>query len=183
MKRKDRPDYHSLKLAPGDASSMLLKYQGAVTTEVIDSLLSLVQHRLESDEPNISLQKKVYSVLMECIQNIRLHVDLERDQEFASGYISLERKAGNYEIITANFVSRQSVSTLKNIIENINSKTAPGALKDLYNEVIVNRIFGARGGGGLGLIDIARKTGKLNYALDDVNEDYSLFTFSVSIKG
>lgn len=183
MTKKDQPDQYPLKPDAMLADSMLLKYQGAVTSEVIDSLLSLVQHRLESSESDVGVHKKVYSVFMECIQNIRLHVSHQKDVNYETGFISLERLPDKYEIIAANFVATESTTALVDKIEKINSKGSPEELRKFYNEVIVNRIFGANGGGGLGLIDIARKTtGKLNYSLDKVNEDYSFFTLKATVK-
>lgn len=69
------------------------------------------------------------------------------------------------------------------MLECINAQKTNDDLKKLYNEVMANKIFGARGGGGLGLIDVARKsTGKLNYSMDTINNHYSFFTLNVAIK-
>ena len=38
------------------------------------------------------------------------------------------------------------------------------------------------GGGGLGMVDIARKSGnQLVYSFEDVNEDYGLFTLIIKV--
>lgn len=165
---------------------LCLKYQGAITPQVVDPLLTMVLHRLESIEPNINIQKKVYSILMECAQNICLHVNeysegLEWDT--TCGYLSVECNQDAYQVISGNFISNEKREALTSILEKINNLETPEELKNLYNKVISNHVFGANGGGGLGLIDVARKsTGKLNYSFDTLNSNYSFFTLNIVIK-
>lgn len=169
----------------GASNRILLKYQGAVTAEVIDSMLAITMHRLERIEPNINMQKKVYTILMECAQNLCLHVEKNMEDlhlDPSCGYLSLEGIRSGYQVISANFVSCQKINSLVNLLEHINSQKTTEDLKKLYNQVMINRTFGVKGGGGLGLIDVARRsTGKLNYSLDAVNNKYSFFTLNVTI--
>jgi len=66
-------------------------------------------------------------------------------------------------------------------LEKINSLTKE-ELKDFYKFVLNNQEFSAKGGGGLGLIDIARKTGsKLVYTFEPYDENFHFFDFSVVI--
>ena len=55
-------------------------------------------------------------------------------------------------------------------------------LKDLYKIVLNNDEFSAKGGGGLGFIEMARKSGnKFGFELLRQNKDYSFFVFEVLI--
>lgn len=167
--------------------SILLKYHGAVTSEVIDPFLAVVQHRLECIEPNLNLQKKVYSILMECAQNISVHTDYDQKEgsmvKGPCGYLSVESTHDGYQIISANCVLNAKRNELEDTLKSINNLDTPEDLKSLYNKVISNKACRIRGGAGLGLIDVARKsTGKLNYSFDVMNDDYSFFTLNVAIK-
>ena len=168
------------------SGGILLKYQGAMTEEVIHPLLMVVQHRLECIEPDINLQKKVYSIMMECAQNIYLHADSTSGNgklDTSLSHLSLESNKEGYSIISANFVCNGKRTDLINILENINNLKTPQELKNLYNNVMINKSFSSKGGGGLGLIDVARKTtGKLNYTFDNLINDYSFFTLHIEIK-
>jgi len=55
-------------------------------------------------------------------------------------------------------------------------------LRALYKQVLSNGIFSEKGGGGLGFIDIAKKSGqKLEYDFRPVDDDYSFFVLEISI--
>ena len=55
-------------------------------------------------------------------------------------------------------------------------------LKAYYKEILNNGELSEKGGGGLGLIDIAKKSrNKLQYSFREIDEDYSFFTLTVKI--
>jgi hypothetical protein len=55
-------------------------------------------------------------------------------------------------------------------------------LKDLYKEVLNRDERSGKGGGGLGMIDIARKTGKkLNFDFIRINDKLSFFSLNITI--
>jgi hypothetical protein len=66
-------------------------------------------------------------------------------------------------------------------LDDINALTKE-ELKDYYKEILNNGEMSMKGGGGLGMIDIARKTGqKLNYNFMSVDEKYSFFSLNIKI--
>ncbi|MGE3825971.1 MAG: DUF6272 family protein, partial [Bacteroidia bacterium] len=65
--------------------------------------------------------------------------------------------------------------------ERINSMTSE-ELKTLYKEILNNDQLSSKGGGGLGMIDIARKTGeKLNFNFVEINNKYSFFSLNIKV--
>ena len=55
-------------------------------------------------------------------------------------------------------------------------------LKAYYKQVLNNGEISDKGGGGLGFIDIAKKSGeKLVYNIREIDENYSFFTLTVKI--
>ena len=55
-------------------------------------------------------------------------------------------------------------------------------LKLFYKETLNNGTMNIKRGGGLGLIDIARKSGeKLQYNIREINDSFSFFTLTVKI--
>ena len=66
-------------------------------------------------------------------------------------------------------------------MDKINS-LSKDELKAMYKEILNNDQFSNKGGGGLGLVDIARRTGQpLGYRFKEVGGDYSFFTMSIKI--
>ena len=73
------------------------------------------------------------------------------------------------------------VADISGKIDYINSLDRD-QLKAYYKEVLNNGVLSKKGGGGLGLIDIARRSGsKLEYNIREINEGFSFFTLTVKI--
>lgn len=148
-------------------------------------LLLLAQ--LDETEEDVNVRRSVYSIAMECAQNLCIHVDPVdhgyADFDATGILISIRGKANEYKIITGNYVSDDKVESLKKILDEVNCKESPEALKDFYNKILTNNNYSDKGGGGLGLIDIARKSNeKLDYSFEKVDEGYSYFKLKVRIK-
>ena len=52
----------------------------------------------------------------------------------------------------------------------------------MYQEILNNEGFSQKGGGGLGMIDIVRKSGqKLEFNFQNINENFSFFSLHIKI--
>lgn len=172
-------------------NSISMIFKGSVTFELIDSIILVISNRLDQIEENINTRKKVFGVLMECLQNLGSHVDdinasneakSFNEYDPASVLFMIDTIDGGYRILTANFIPSNKVEGLKIWIEEINS-LSPADLRKKYNEVLQNNSFSSKGGGGLGFLDIAiRVGGKMEYHFQEVNDEISFFTFQTTIK-
>jgi hypothetical protein len=60
---------------------------------------------------------------------------------------------------------------------------SPEEVKEQYKKILSNGQMSDKGGGGLGMIDIARRTGKpLLYDFVPVNDNFSFFSLNVVIE-
>ena len=81
----------------------------------------------------------------------------------------------------ATFISNENVNELQNKLIAINSMSRE-ELKGLYITLISSVKFSASGGAGLGLIDIAKKSGStLDYDFFKIDDHNSFFTLRTSI--
>ncbi len=86
-----------------------------------------------------------------------------------------------YTIITGNYIINENVHGLKTRLDEVNSLTKE-ELKEYYKKVLNNGEMSLKGGGGLGMIDIARKTGeKLDYNFLDIDNKVSFFTLNIKV--
>jgi hypothetical protein len=93
----------------------------------------------------------------------------------------VERDNDQYKVITGNFIQSQKIQFLKEKIDKINSMTKD-ELKDMYKFILNHQKISAKGGGGLGLVDIARKTGKsITYEFYPYNDTYSFFNLTIEV--
>ncbi len=172
-----------------ERNDILLSFKGAITSELLTSVLQIMETKMEDLEEAPKTRRKVFNVLVECLQNLYHHIDdfevegsKEEISQKKSAIFMISRSQGYYSIITGNFIKTEGTTKLKERIEYINSLERD-ALKAYYKEVLNNGEMSAKGGGGLGFIDIAKKSGqKLEYNFMQVDEAHSFFTLIVKIE-
>ena len=173
------------KLNGGD---VILAYKGSITTDLINNVLEEVEAKLEGVDEEAKIRKKIYNVLVEALQNLYHHVEelpekLKSKDNFESkfGVLVVAKVADSYKISTGNFITSEKIKFLKDKIDKINSLSRD-ELKDMYKFILNHQKLSAKGGGGLGLVDIARKTGnKLEYTFQHYADDYYFFNLDVFI--
>jgi len=165
----------------------MLTFKGEVTFDLINSMLKIIESRLDMIEGDLKTRKKVYNVLVECLQNLVHHIDSVDPDEEASPYHSktallmITTSADGYHVVTGNYIMNDKIEKLKSWLDEINS-VSPEELRELYKKILNNEQFSEKGTAGLGFIDIARKSGqKLVYTFQYVNERYSFFSFQITI--
>jgi len=151
-------------------------YRGRFTQEITDNILALTENKLEKEEQSSKIKKRVYSILVECLQNITRHQDdAKNDLPDSMGLFVIQKQDEKYFITTGNMVMNNNIDYIKNLIETINS-LEKDELKNYYKMVLEDGSLSAKGGAGLGLIDMARKSGnKLLYQFRPVENDMSFF--------
>ncbi|RMG81601.1 MAG: hypothetical protein D6707_04545 [Bacteroidetes bacterium] len=166
--------------------NILLSFKGDITSELLTSVLQIMESKMEDlDEPP-KIRKKVYNVLVECLQNLYHHMDEvpavnDTVKRSAIFMIGKDITNGGYTIMTGNYIYKENVPGLKERIDKVNSLSKE-ELKEYYKQVLNNGIISDKGGGGLGMIDIARKSGeKLDYNFLSVDEKTSFFTLKIKV--
>ena len=166
---------------------IILSYKGNIDSDVINHVLDTVEDKMVEVNEHSKLRKKVYNVLVESLQNLYHHVDpVPEDFEDQSseryGLLIVKKIEGGYKIITGNFVNAEHIEKLEEKIKRIN-RSSHEEIKELYKFILNHQKISQKGGGGLGLVDIARKTGnKLDYAFKVYNEKYSFFYLNILVK-
>ncbi len=165
---------------------VLLAYKGSITAELITNVLGVVESKLDHVIDKSITKKKIYNILVESLQNLYHHVDdlpelAGKDMDIHFGIFVISKVGDQYEIRTGNFIKNEKVKKLKERLDKIKS-LSKDELKELYKFVLNNQKFSDKGGGGLGLIDIARRTeGRVDYEFDNYDDDYSFFSLNITI--
>jgi hypothetical protein len=166
--------------------NIILFYKGNVDSDVINHVLDTVENKMVAVNEQSRLRKKVYNVLVESLQNLYHHVDkVPEDFEDQSadryGMLAVRKIDDGYKIITGNFVHKDNVEKLEEKIKRIN-RSSHEEIKELYKFILNHQRISAKGGGGLGLVDIARKTGnRLEYTFKKYNDLYSFFYLDILV--
>ncbi|MCQ2203776.1 MAG: SiaB family protein kinase [Bacteroidales bacterium] len=168
--------------------NVLLEHVGDFTSDYIDSVLPSIEAQFDDKIASDNIRKKVFHIFVECIQNLFHHIEPISclTSVFGSdriGAILLVKDEAGYRISTGNFIKKEKEKFLQNKIDQLNTLSAD-EIKRLYRETINNSTFSAKGGAGIGMIDMARKTGnKLHYQFYPVkgNADILFYSFDVLI--
>jgi hypothetical protein len=167
-----------------ERNNILLSFKGSVTSELLSSILMIMENRMENIEETPKIRKKVFNVLVECLQNLYHHIDegpLAEDGSRKSAIFMISKQTDEYKIFTGNFILNENVEGLKNRLLRINDMSKD-ELKEYYKEILNNGKLSEKGGGGLGMIDIARKSGqKLDFNFTPVDQKNSFFSLTVKV--
>jgi len=165
----------------------ILYYKGNIDPDVINQVLDSVEEKLINVNEQSRLRKKVYSVMVESLQNLYHHVDrvpegFEDQSAEKYGIVAVKRVERGYKIMTGNFMRTSDVEKLREKISRIN-RSSHEEIKELYKFILNHKRITAKGGGGLGLVDIARKTGnKLDYDFLEYDNKCSFFFLKIHVK-
>lgn len=162
-------------------------HKGAISGEAITQMLETVENQLTEQKIVSRIKKRIYNILVEALQNLYHHHD-PTPQSFEKEYgkdfiIFLLKRSGeqSFVIYTANFIEKEKLKFLKDRIEQINYLNRDER-KALYKLILNNQEFSEKGGGGLGLIDIARRTGnKLDYHYIPCTETHGFFSMIIKV--
>jgi hypothetical protein len=166
--------------------NIILFYKGNVDSDVINNVLDTVEAKMVAVNEQSRLRKKVYNVLVESLQNLYHHVDKVPEDFYDQnaeryGILAVTKVDNAYKIITGNFVHADNVEKLEEKIKRIN-RSSHEEIKELYKFILNHQRISAKGGGGLGLVDIARKTGnKLDYTFRKYNDTYFFFYLDILV--
>ncbi len=159
-----------------------LVYEGEITHQITKAFTSLAENKMDSYSEDASMKKKVFHVMVECLQNLSKHAE-DYDSPEKKGFVGngifivgrLGEDNADYHVMTGNAVENNKVGDLKALLEKINQLDKDG-LKELFKKQMREGSLSDKGGAGLGLIDIARKTGeKLEYNFIEIDANTSFF--------
>lgn len=161
-----------------------LAYEGEINHQIMKAFTSLAESDMEKIEENSSVQRKVFHVMVECLQNIGKYgfVKEHEKDEYGRGIFMVQRGEDSYNVITGNLIAKDNVNDLRNKLTEINELDKDG-LKKLKKQTLKTGKLSEKGGAGLGLIDIAKKTGeKLDFHFLPINEITFFYILKISIK-
>jgi len=167
------------------ANKVKLIYEGEITHQITKALTALAESQMISDDESTVTQKKVFHVIVECLQNITKHADVISEDidngRTGKGIFVVLKETDKYTITSGNIISNNKIPMLKSILDSINETDKDG-LKELYKTQIKEGRISEKGGAGLGLIDIARKSGnKLSFDILDINPQFSFFILTAKV--
>lgn len=166
-----------------EGNELLLMYRDTIDQNATENLLAIAEVKMNVNGNKKKLKRKLFNILIECLQNVVKHSDALHIEEYrkASLFI-LGRNEETYFVVCGNVIRNDRVAPLKNKIDAVN-KLNEKQLKDQYGKIITENELSEKGGAGLGLIEMCRKSGhKIEYSFKLLDKEYSYFTLKLKIE-
>jgi Family of unknown function (DUF6272)/SiaC family regulatory phosphoprotein len=162
-------------------SGVFLEYRGLLDFSVIDSLLIKLKKTGEYIALNKTTAKRVYSMVVECLENISKHAALKAaDNPTMYSHISVRMDNDKIIIVCGNPVVDEAKENISARIDFINSSDEE-TLKAQYKKRIKSDIISDDRCAGLGFIYMALKSGnKLSYSFIPLDDGYSYFEIRIT---
>lgn len=157
----------------------LLAFTGEFDHLLTTLLLINVKNKLSSMEATTGVEKRVYNVLVECIENVSKH-SFQDSKSKNIATLLLTKSDTKYTIVTGNYIPNSDIPYLKEKLDNIISSN-PLELKQMYREKILSKRTDDNNA-GLGIIDIAIKTGnQLQYEFTPLTDSTTFYLLQTEI--
>ena len=138
-----------------DSLDFCLAYLDNFDDSATDALIAMQDARLKTAK---KIRKKVSFLMTECFQNIIRHTE-DSDLDFDKLFV-VQSQNDVHNIITINPVSLAKQASLEKslaMLENLSE----AELKQVYLDSLTGNSFSSKGGAGLGLIEMFRKTKRM----------------------
>ncbi|MEA2041942.1 MAG: SiaB family protein kinase [Bacteroidota bacterium] len=159
-----------------------LIYLGRFSHKIIKMFSALTEEETERHGEPGRIRRRLNHSVIEILQNLTKHsASLFNEINISKGMFILGKDAKAYYVITANKVNNEDIPMLTDAIDTVNN-AAIEKLNKMYKYQLREGRLSHKGGAGLGLIDIARKTNKpIQYHFLPLDDNRQYFVLKVSI--
>lgn len=158
-----------------------LVYKGSLSHKTMKFFTSMAEGKVAERCTDNSVKRKVFHVMVEMLQNVTRHSADTDEHGSGNGIFVIGERKDYFYVITGNTVKTTDVRDLEDSIEALNSSSRE-QLNDLHKQQIKHSKLSVKGGAGLGLIDIVRKTGeKFVYQFLRLDSEYHFFVLKATV--
>lgn len=158
---------------------LMFVYRGVVTNQNSEALLMLLEKEMEQSEFGFVGRKRLFMFVLESLQNVSRHSN--GDIHDVMSLVVYSKIDNGYTVTTANVIDRSDEKELREQLDLLNKLEAK-EIRSLYREKLSTTDFSKKGGAGLGLIEMAKKTGnKLDFDFVPIDDDSLYFVLSKSV--
>lgn len=162
--------------------TVLFAYHGDITQHRIDNLLKLTETAVLDSGAKRKVMKRVCSIFIESFQNISIH-GAKDTKGRGSAFLVLLGNKDRFRLVTGNLVLMQDANLLAYRIDQLNALNS-AELRKLYIETLCNHNYSYKGGAGLGLLTVAKKSSSpIVYKVAQLDNTYGFFVNEVTVNG
>ncbi|MBK7128862.1 MAG: hypothetical protein IPM74_02630 [Crocinitomicaceae bacterium] len=160
---------------------IIVSHFGEFSQDLVNSLTTGIEDTMLESGDKKGVVKRMFSILVEGLQNIRIHGERDDDNNQISFLIVLQTEE-EYRVMFGNLIKSQNSYKIIERIDTLNQMDSD-QIKELYMEVLSNGIMSNKGGAGLGFITMAMKAkSKINYEAQEVSDLLTFFSVSIVLE-
>ena len=167
-----------------DGDEVLLIREGLITKSDILQILPEIEILLDKHNTGKIIKRKIVNIAIESLQNLQIHAFLDNANSYKQKPLFvLSKKENDFFISIGNLVNSKEIPYLKDKLVKINS-LKDDEVKYLYSVIMKQTFvkFSDKGGAGLGLVDMKKKSGHpLQYHFSVIDDSVSYFVLKVKI--
>lgn len=158
-----------------------LSYLGLFEDDITDKIIGISEYYLDNKSDLGKLKNKVSFLIAECFQNVVRHGEVKKDSVKIDGYFQLSVLEDRAVLSSCNLVTKDVAKLIEQKLIQVNLLDSEG-LKKLYTDVLQNEGLSEKGGAGLGLIEMARKSGlPLKFLFRETDSGFYRFFLALEI--
>jgi hypothetical protein len=164
-----------------EKNNILVTFKGDFNQDLVNAILLITEQESGAAESSTLARTRVFSIMVECMQNIRKYsAGINNSEDLTPGIILVSMKDGVYRVLTGNPVANANIPSLKEKLERIQSLNKE-ELKKLHKSVLATTNLSDKSGAGLGLISIARKADRIDYNFRKLDDNVSFYSLEISL--
>ena len=161
--------------------SIVISHCGTFSQDLINSLVVRNEELMKSSGDKKAIVKRAFSILIEGLQNIRIHGRSD-EQGNQLSFLIVAKAADRYCLNFSNLVDYSIIQSIESQIHKLNLMNID-EVKELYTSVLTESGFSEKGGAGLGFITMKMKSNtKLNYSILPLDDRLSLFSLEILLE-
>ena len=161
-----------------DDQSVLLAHFGEFNQVKNEHLLRITESAIMEQGDKRQFMKRVYTVLVEILQNMVIHATRDRDNRMY-GYIILTRTDSHYMIDGGNLTVKSEQDKLARRLEHLNALDSD-QLRKAYVDTLCDQTFTDKGGAGLGLLTVAKRaSAPIQFRIDPLDGPFAYLHVTV----
>lgn len=162
-------------------NELILAYRDHVTDSTVQQLLSITELKLMQTSDDKKMRKRVFNILVECLQNIVNHGASEEKGDRSASLLLIGRHGNDFFINTGNKIDNDKVQSFIDKVDEVNNLVHDN-MRSIYSTALDESEYSEKGGAGLGLLDIYKRSGnKLRYDVQPIDDRVSFLSLHIRI--
>ena len=161
---------------------IFLNYGGTFTQSLIAGMTGVLEKEVEEAELSMKISNNIFVVFIELAQNVMNYSKTMKLQKIQNpkAIIYVGKQDGSYFVCSQNIISKDDKDKIEPMLQQITTASQE-EIKKLYREVRRSGKNSHEKGGGLGFLEIAKKTTNIQYNFEEITPEKFYYKICATI--